>query len=171
MLALGDTVLLPKPGQDKPHLWVLVTAVSPQTGDAIIVNFTTERPHSDNEGTHLFASFACLAVFDLRRFVPLPRSPRIQRLIRLICVDLCSSVVKSPRPFRIQRLARPVLTGQCVKFTHSGGDAQATLKPPRSHIYATFKPPTSQAVGTRKPPSSHPQATLKLPSSYPGGRG
>lgn len=47
MLALGDTVLLPKPAQDKPHLWVLVTAVNPQTGHAIIVNFTTERPHSD----------------------------------------------------------------------------------------------------------------------------
>ncbi len=30
MLALGDTVLIPKPGQDKSHLWVLVTAVNPQ---------------------------------------------------------------------------------------------------------------------------------------------
>jgi hypothetical protein len=38
MLALGDTVLLPKPGQDKPHLWVLVVA-SPLTPTKIKIAF------------------------------------------------------------------------------------------------------------------------------------
>jgi len=42
MLALGSTVLIPKPGQDKSHLWVIVTAVNPQNGEVIIVNFTTQ---------------------------------------------------------------------------------------------------------------------------------
>lgn len=67
MLALGDTVLIPKPGQDKSHLWVVVTAVNPQSGEVIIVNFTTERPHSDKTlviqpGEHRFvgSSEKCL---------------------------------------------------------------------------------------------------------------
>jgi hypothetical protein len=47
MLSLGDTVLLPKPGHDQSHLWALITAVHPQSGEVIIVNFTTQRPHSD----------------------------------------------------------------------------------------------------------------------------
>ena len=76
MLALGDTVLLPKPGQDKPHLWVLVTAVNPLTGDAIIVNFTTERPHSDKTvviqpGEHRFVDRPTVVFFADARFANL----------------------------------------------------------------------------------------------------
>jgi len=76
MLALGDTVLLPKPGQDKAHLWVLVTAVNPQTGDAIIVNFTTERPHSDKTvviqpGEHPFVDRPTVVFFADTRFASL----------------------------------------------------------------------------------------------------
>jgi hypothetical protein len=47
MLTLGDTVMLPKPGQEKEHLWALITAADPESGDAIMVNLTTQRPHSD----------------------------------------------------------------------------------------------------------------------------
>ncbi len=47
MLNLGDTVMLPKPGQEKEHLWALITAPDPESGDAIMVNLTTQRPHSD----------------------------------------------------------------------------------------------------------------------------
>ena len=47
MLTLGDTVMLPKPGQEKEHLWALITAADPENGDAIMVNLTTQRPHSD----------------------------------------------------------------------------------------------------------------------------
>ena len=47
MLTLGDTVMLPKPGQEKEHLWALITAADPETGDAIMVNLTTQRQHSD----------------------------------------------------------------------------------------------------------------------------
>lgn len=44
---LGETFLLPKPGVEKEHLWALVTAPDPVTGEAIMVNLTTQRPHSD----------------------------------------------------------------------------------------------------------------------------
>jgi hypothetical protein len=47
MLTIGDTVMLPKPGQEKEHLWALITAPDPKSGDAIMVNLTTQRPHSD----------------------------------------------------------------------------------------------------------------------------
>ncbi len=51
--------MLPKPGQDTEHLWVLVTRPNPQTHLAIMVNVTTQRPHSDkttilNAGDHSF---------------------------------------------------------------------------------------------------------------------
>lgn len=48
MLGPGDTFILPKPGGAKEHLWALVTAPDPQTGEAIMVNLTTQRPHSDS---------------------------------------------------------------------------------------------------------------------------
>ena len=47
MLTIGDTVMLPKPGHEKKHLWALITAPDPESGDAIMVNLTTQRPHSD----------------------------------------------------------------------------------------------------------------------------
>ena len=47
MLTVGDTVMLPKPGHEKEHLWALITAPDPESGDAIMVNLTTQRPHSD----------------------------------------------------------------------------------------------------------------------------
>jgi hypothetical protein len=47
MLTIGDTVLLPKPGHEKEHLWALITAPDPESGDAVMVNLTTQRPHSD----------------------------------------------------------------------------------------------------------------------------
>ena len=47
MLGLGDSLLLPKPGQDIPHLWVILTEPERETGRVIIVNLTTKRPHSD----------------------------------------------------------------------------------------------------------------------------
>jgi len=47
MAGLGDSFMLPKPGQDAEHLWVLITRPNPQTHTAIMVNVTTQRPHSD----------------------------------------------------------------------------------------------------------------------------
>ena len=47
MAWLGDSFMLPKPGQDTEHLWVLITRPHPQTRVAIMVNVTTQRPHSD----------------------------------------------------------------------------------------------------------------------------
>lgn len=47
MPGLGDTFLLPKPGVEEDHLWALITKPDPETGKAIMVNLTTQRPHSD----------------------------------------------------------------------------------------------------------------------------
>jgi hypothetical protein len=59
MAALGDGLMIRKPGQDTEHLWVLVTKPDPKTGELIMVNVTTQRPHSDtttilNVGDHPF---------------------------------------------------------------------------------------------------------------------
>ncbi len=48
MAALGDTIVLPKPGQETEHLWVLITNPNPATHEALMVNLTTQRPHSDS---------------------------------------------------------------------------------------------------------------------------
>ena len=59
MAALGETFMLPKPGQETEHLWVLITNPNPATHEALMVNLTTQRPHSDtttilNLGDHPF---------------------------------------------------------------------------------------------------------------------
>jgi hypothetical protein len=51
--------VLPKPGQETQHLWVLITNPDPVTHEALMVNVTTQRPHSDtttilNVGDHQF---------------------------------------------------------------------------------------------------------------------
>lgn len=47
MAGIGDSFMLPKPGQNTEHLWVLITKPDPVTHAAIMVNVTTLRPHSD----------------------------------------------------------------------------------------------------------------------------
>ena len=59
MAGLGDSFLLPKPGRETEHLWVLSTNPNPVTHETIMVNVTTQRPHSDtttilNVGDHPF---------------------------------------------------------------------------------------------------------------------
>lgn len=59
MAGLGDSFMLPKPGQETEHLWVLITHSDPERHEAIMVNVTTQRPHSDtttilNVGDHPF---------------------------------------------------------------------------------------------------------------------
>ena len=59
MAGLGDSLMLPKPGQETEHIWVLITKPDPATHAAIMVNVTTQRPHSDtttilNAGDHPF---------------------------------------------------------------------------------------------------------------------
>lgn len=49
----------PQPGQEIEHLWLLITNPNPATHEAIMVNVTTQRPHSDtttilNVGDHPF---------------------------------------------------------------------------------------------------------------------
>jgi hypothetical protein len=68
MLRLGDTVILPKPGHEKEHLWALVTAPNVQSGEAIMVNLTTQRPHSDTTtvlqaGEHPFVDRPTVAFY------------------------------------------------------------------------------------------------------------
>lgn len=47
MAGVGDSFMLPKPGQETEHLWVLITNPDPGRREAIMVNVTTQRPHSD----------------------------------------------------------------------------------------------------------------------------
>lgn len=47
MAGLGDSFMLPKPGHETEHLWVLNTKPDPATHEAIMVSVTTQRPHSD----------------------------------------------------------------------------------------------------------------------------
>jgi hypothetical protein len=59
MANLGDSWMLPKPGQETEHLWVLITRPDPATREGIMINVTTQRPHSDtttvlNRGDHPF---------------------------------------------------------------------------------------------------------------------
>lgn len=59
MAGRGESFMLPKPGQETEHLWVLITDPDPATHEAIMVNVTTLRPHSDkttilNAGDHPF---------------------------------------------------------------------------------------------------------------------
>jgi hypothetical protein len=59
MANLGESWMLPKPGQETEHLWVLITRPDPASLEAIMVNITTQRPHSDtttvlNRGDHPF---------------------------------------------------------------------------------------------------------------------
>ena len=74
MAALGDTFILPKPRQQTEHLWVLITKVDPKTGQAIMVNITTQRPHSDTTtilcvGDHPFIQKPSVVFYADARFV------------------------------------------------------------------------------------------------------
>ena len=78
MLNLGDTVMLPKPGQEKEHLWALITAPNPESGDAIMVNLTTQRPHSDittiiQPGEHPFVDRPTVVFYADARMVNVKR--------------------------------------------------------------------------------------------------
>ena len=48
MLKAGQTLLLPKPGHDVSHIWVLVLSSDPVTMETVMVNVTTRRAHSDS---------------------------------------------------------------------------------------------------------------------------
>lgn len=74
MAGLGDSFMLPKPGQETEHLWVLITNPDPATHEAIMVNVTTQRPHSDtttilNAGDHPFVQKPSVIFFADARMV------------------------------------------------------------------------------------------------------
>lgn len=61
MVSIGDSFLLPKPGQQVEHLWIVIIVPHPRTHDVIMVNLTTIRSHSDmttilNPGDHPFVN-------------------------------------------------------------------------------------------------------------------
>lgn len=77
MAALGDSFLLPKPDQDVSHLWVLVTEPD-VTGEAVMVNLTTQRPHSDTTvvlqpGDHPFIRHPTVVNYSDARLVNAPQ--------------------------------------------------------------------------------------------------
>jgi hypothetical protein len=68
MANLGDSWMLPKPGHETEHLWVLITRTDPASREAIMVNVTTQRPHSDtttvlNRGDHPFIQRPSVVVY------------------------------------------------------------------------------------------------------------
>jgi hypothetical protein len=74
MANLGDSWMLPKPGQETEHLWVLITQPDPATQEAIMVNITTQRPHSDtttvlNRGDHPFIQRPSVVLYADARIV------------------------------------------------------------------------------------------------------
>jgi hypothetical protein len=74
MASLGDSFMLPKPGQDTEHLWVLITWPDPETLEAIMVNITTQRPHSDtttilDAGDHPFIQRPSVVFYSDARIV------------------------------------------------------------------------------------------------------
>ena len=74
MAGLGDSFMLPKPGQETEHLWVLITNPDPATHEAIMVNVTTQRPHSEtttilNVGDHPFIQKPSVIFFADARMV------------------------------------------------------------------------------------------------------
>ena len=74
MLRAGQTILLPKPGHDTAHLWVILTAPDAQ-GLVLLVNFTTLRPHSDRTveiqaGDHPFVVHPTVVHFADARLTP-----------------------------------------------------------------------------------------------------
>lgn len=74
MARLGDAVLIPKPGTETPHLWIIVTVPEAASGRAVMVNLTTQRPHSDttvvlNTGDHPFVRHSTVVNDSDARFV------------------------------------------------------------------------------------------------------
>ncbi|MCE0483108.1 MAG: hypothetical protein LV479_02595 [Methylacidiphilales bacterium] len=74
MANLGNSWMLPKPGQETEHLWVLITRPDPASREAIMVNVTTQRPHSDNttvlnRGDHPFIQRPSVVLYADARMV------------------------------------------------------------------------------------------------------
>lgn len=74
MLKAGQTLLLPKPGHDVSHLWVLVLSSDPVTMETVIVNMTTQRSHSDSTlvllvGEHPFVRHPSVVHYEDARIV------------------------------------------------------------------------------------------------------
>ena len=76
MLRAGQTILLPKPGEETAHLWVVLTTPNAQ-GQVILINFTTLRPHSDRTvviqpGEHPFVVHPSVAHYADARLTAAP---------------------------------------------------------------------------------------------------
>jgi hypothetical protein len=74
VLKAGQTLLLPKPGHDISHLWVVILGPDPETHETVIVNLTTLRDHSDktvvlSAGEHPFITHATAVNYSDARIV------------------------------------------------------------------------------------------------------
>lgn len=72
---IGNSYMLPKPGQDVEHLWVLITRPDPRTNQAVMVNLTTQQPHSDTttilvKGEHPFIKRPSVIYYADAKIVP-----------------------------------------------------------------------------------------------------
>lgn len=101
MAGLGDSFMLPKPGQDTEHLWLLITRPDPQTHEAIMVNVTTQRPHSDtttilNAGEHPFVQKPSVIFYADARKVD----------VRLLDHSIASGAFRAHAPFQASVLKK-----------------------------------------------------------------
>lgn len=79
--APGDTVLLPKPNQPIPHLWVILTKPDKITTEIVTVNLTTKRDYSDttvvlNKYDHPFINHPTVINFADARLVKIDNLTR-----------------------------------------------------------------------------------------------
>lgn len=70
----GDTLLLPKPNLQIPHLWVILTKPDKVSSEIVIVNLTTKRDYSDTtvvlkKGDHPFVNHPTVINFADARLV------------------------------------------------------------------------------------------------------
>lgn len=112
MAGLGDTVLMPKPGQKTAHLWIIVTAAEAGSGQAVMVNLTTQRPHSDttvvlNTGDHPFVRHPTVVNCSDARFVDVRQLEQEVRAGYFTAQATCTALV-------LQRIQSGVLAS---KFT------------------------------------------------------
>ncbi len=72
-LTCGDTVVMRKSVSEEWHLWILLTAPDQSTGEVVIVNVTTLRPHSDRtviltKGDHPFITHDSVVFYSDAQF-------------------------------------------------------------------------------------------------------
>ena len=99
-LKCGDTFLIPKTARDTEHLWIIVTEIDANNGNAVCVNVTTRQSYSDTTlvlqvGDHSFITHESVINYSDAREMPIPLVEQAlqTRTSRFVCEprDPCSA--------------------------------------------------------------------------------